>query len=61
MPTALALAFLAGFATPHILSVYVDYRRKVRVEAWQDVINNKRTLPLSEVLRMQGVYDQPEV
>jgi hypothetical protein len=59
MPTA--LAFLAGLATPYILNVYMDYRRKVRVEAWQDVINNKRSLPLSEVLRMQGVYDQPKV
>jgi hypothetical protein len=59
MPTV--LAFLAGLAIPFLLIAYSDYRRKVRVEAWQDILNGRCSLPLSEVLRLQGAYDQPEV
>jgi hypothetical protein len=62
MPPFLAfLAFLVGLATPFALIAYSDYRRKVRVEAWQDIINKRRRIPLCEELRLQGVYDQPEV
>jgi hypothetical protein len=58
MPTA--IAFIVGLATPFILNAYVDYRRKVKHEAWVSIVTNRR-LPLSEVLRLQGVYDQPEM
>lgn len=56
-----AIAFVVGFSVPFLLFAYSDYRRKVRVEAWQDIESKRRMLPLSEVLRLQGVYDQPEV
>jgi hypothetical protein len=58
MPTA--LAFAAGFATPYLLIAYSEYRRKVRYEAWCSILT-ARALPLSEVLRLQGFYDQPEM
>lgn len=55
-----AFAFLSGAACSALLDWYSAYRRKVRHEAWQTVVDSQR-MPLSEVYRRQGFYDTPEI
>ena len=54
-----ALTFLGGAICLRLYDCYTDYRRKVRNEAWQSIVSPPR-LPLSEVFRLQGLYDTPE-
>jgi hypothetical protein len=59
-----ALTFAAGALARSIVDAYMDKRRKERVGAWRDILTGKTDLnhlPLGEVLRLRGVYDQPEV
>lgn len=54
-----ALAYVAGAATIYLLERYVDHRRHVRNEAWQEIAS-RTPMRLSEAFRLQGIYDTPE-
>lgn len=59
----LALSFLAGAVSNALWITFHEWRRYSRYKAWESIREGATgtRVRLSEVLRRQGVYDQPEM
>lgn len=59
----LLAAYAAGAASNTLWSAYKEARRHSRFKAWESIKEGTtgKRVRLSEVLRQQGVYDQPEM
>lgn len=57
------LTFVAGGLTVAAWTLFHDFRRASKFEAWERIREGTTgtRVRLSEVLRQQGVYDHPEV